>query len=219
MNEISSVKEILNSKVSLEKDYREKTNKLGWKWTDVLYSFLGVFVVGLKIYCGENECANLLKILAKEQQINSRQKEYSWEFINAFVKYYSDEVEDEENKIKIAVDELKNLKEIKKFINVYSSIGNVLPIWPGGNEHRGKNGCYDIPDIYFNNADIHNYSEHFFNTFCTNNFMERIRYGKYYTLTCESMLNFDREEYRNFLIHIHDTICEREEKINIILKL
>lgn len=137
-----------------------------------------------------------------------------------FVKRFSGEVTVEENKkIKIAVDELKNLKEMKNFLNVYTSIGNVFPIWPGGNQHRGTSGCYDIPDIYFNNDDIVNYSEHFFNTYCTNNFMERIRYGKYCTLTLSSLLNFNREEYRNFLIHIHDTICEREEKINNILEL
>lgn len=216
MNRISSVEEILNSKVSLEKDYCVEINILGWGYTDVLYSFLGVFVVGLKVYCGENKCANLFKIWTKENKVSIYEKEYSWNFIGAFVNYYSDK--DNDNKIKIAVDELKNLKEINEFINVYSSIGNVFPIWPGGNEHRGTIGCYDIPDIYFNNALIQNYSRHFFNTFCTNNFMEKIRYGKYRTLTRDSMLNFSREEYRNFLIHIHDTICEREEKIHIMLK-
>ncbi|WML33311.1 hypothetical protein [Clostridium sp. OS1-26] len=218
MNEIISIDKILYSKVSLEKDYREETNKLGWgDYTDVLYSFLGVFVVGLKVYCGSNEYANLKKILDKEIQINGHQREYSWNFIRTFVKHYSEQ--DKDNKIKIAVDELKNLKEMKEFINVYNSIGNVFPIWPGGNIHRGTNGCYDIPDIYFNKGDIRNYSEHFFNTFCTSNFMEKIIDGDYCTFTPNSILNFDREEYRKFLIHIHDTICEREEKINITLKL
>lgn len=220
MNEIIGVDKMLYSKFSLEKYYREKTNKLGWgDYTDVLYSFLGVFVVGLKVYCGSNEYANLKKILAKEIQISVHQIEYSWNFIRAFVKHYSEK--DNNNKIKIAVDELKNLKEMKEFTNVYGSIGNVFPIWPGGNEHKGTgtNGCYDIPDIYFNKEDIRNYSKHFFNTFCTNNFMEKIINGDYCTLTHDSILNFDREKYRNFLIHIHDTICEREEKINIKLEL
>lgn len=177
MNEIISVDKILNSKVSLEKDYRKETHKLGWgNYTDVLYSFLGVFVVGLKVYCGSKEYANLKEILAKEIQISVHQIEYSWNFVTTFVKHYSEK--DKDNKIKIAVDELKNLKEMKEFINVYSSIGNVYPIWPGGNEHKGTgtNGCYDIPDIYFNKEDIRNYSKHFFNAFCTNNFMEMTQF-------------------------------------------
>jgi hypothetical protein len=220
MNEIISVDKILYSRVSLEKDYREETNKLGWgDYTDVLYSFLGVFVVGLKVYCGSDEPANLKEILATEMQISAYQKEYSWNFIRTFVKHYSEK--DKDNKIKIAVDELKNLKEMESFINVISSIGNVYPIWPGGNKDKGTgtNGCYDIPDIYLNKEDIRNYSKHFFNTFCTNNFMENIIDGDYHTLTHDSILHFDRNKYRNFLIHIHDTICEREEKINITLKL
>lgn len=220
MKDIITVDKMLYSKFSLEDDYRNKTNKLwGWDYTDVLYSFLGVFVVGLKIYCGSNEYANLKEILAKEIQISKRQVEYSWNFIRKFVKHYSEK--DKDNKIKIAVDELKNLKEMKEFINVYSSIGNVFPIWPGGNVHKGKasNGCYDIPDIYFNKGDIINYSKYFFNTFCTNSFMEKIIDGDYCTLTHDLILNFNREKYRSFLIHIHDTICEREEKINSTLKL
>lgn len=220
MNEISNVDKILYSKVSLEKDYRTKTNKLGWgDFTDVLYSFLGVFVVGLKVYCGENKCANLLEIWAKNNKKGNYKIEYSWNFIRAFIEYYSKEVDGEENKkIKIAVDELINLKEINNFISVYSSIGNVFPIWPGGNVNRGTKGCYDFPDIYFNTEGIHNYSEHFYNSFCANNFMEKIRYGKYKTLTRESMLMFNKVDYGNFLIYIYDTICERAENINIILK-
>lgn len=210
-----TVEEILNNRITtVEMEHKKATDKLGWKWSDVLYSFLGVYVVGLKIYCSENECGNLKKIWSKEYSVGIRQHEYSWKFILDFVNYYS--AKDKDNEIKKDINDLNG--EITNFIDVYKSIGNIFPIWPGGNEHRGKNGCYDIPDIYFNKEGIHNYSEHFFNTFCTNNFMERIRYGKYSTLTCESMLKFSREEYKKFLIYIHDTICEREEKINTLLK-
>ena len=219
MNEITTVDEMLYMRFSLEKDYREETNKLGWgNYTDVLYSFLGVFLVGLKVYCGSNECANLKEILAKEVQISQRQVEYSWKFIRTFVEHYSEK--DKNNRIKIAIDELKNLKEMKEFIKVYSSIGNVCPIWPGGNINKGtSNRCYDIPDIYFNKEEIRSYSKHFFNTFCTNSFMEKILDGDYCTLTHNSILNFDREDYKNFLIYIHDTICERKEKIDDTLNL
>lgn len=216
MKELTIPEILYNNITMVETEHKKTTDRLGWKWSDVLYSFLGVYVVGLKIYCSENESGNLKKIWSKEYSIGIHQHEYSRKFILEFVNYYS--AKDKDNKIKNDINELKELKEINDFISVYSSIGNVFPIWPGGNEHRGKNGCYDIPDIYFNKEGIHNYSEHFFNTFCTNNFMENIRYGKYSTLTRESMLKFNREEYKNFLIYIHDTICEREEKINMLLK-
>ena len=36
------------------------------------------------------------------------------------------------------------------YIKSYCCIGNVIPIWPGGNEARGKMGIYDIPELFFN---------------------------------------------------------------------
>lgn len=44
---------------------------------------------------------------------------------------------------------LNMLKELKDFLSVYNSIGNIIPIWPGGNESRDKFGCYDLPELYF----------------------------------------------------------------------
>ncbi len=32
----------------------------------------------------------------------------------------------------------------------YFDVGNVIPIWPGGNENKGKTkGCFDIQELYF----------------------------------------------------------------------
>lgn len=39
---------------------------------------------------------------------------------------------------------------LQKLIDKYETIGNVIPVWPGANVHRGQFGCYDCPDIYFN---------------------------------------------------------------------
>ena len=49
----------------------------------------------------------------------------------------------------------KNYKELNKliesvgFIKYYDYPGNVIPIWPGASENRGKSYCFDIPDLYF----------------------------------------------------------------------
>lgn len=201
---------------SVEEIHKKETSRLKWEFTDTLYSFYGIFVVGLKIYSGKNNISDFKEILKNEGiKVSNRQRE-SKTFFEEFVKYFSNEVKDEG--IKIAVDELKNLDVLGKFLSVYTSIGNVFPIWPGGNEHRGKYGCYDIPDIYFNDKEIVKYSQHFFNTYCTNNFMERIRYGKYCTLTSDDLLNFSKDKYIDFLIYIFETICEREKNINTTLK-
>ena len=39
-------------------------------------------------------------------------------------------------------------------MEVYYSIGNIISIWPGGNENRGKFGCYDLPEFYFSKDKI-----------------------------------------------------------------
>lgn len=59
---------------SLEKKYIKETKKLKWKFTDTLYSFLGIFYVGLKVYCGVNDFSDLKEILNKETQVKSSQK-------------------------------------------------------------------------------------------------------------------------------------------------
>ena len=40
---------------------------------------------------------------------------------------------------------------MEKFAKVYFDIGNVIPIWPGGNTLRGNqnNGFMDIPELFF----------------------------------------------------------------------
>lgn len=165
MTEISSVEEILKSKVSLEKHFQKKTDKLGWDYTDVLYSFLGVYTIGLNVFNKQNfECTGI--IIRPKPRENNRQQAYNYEFISA---HYNQLNKD-----------LNGLKEMKEFIEVYQTIGNIIPIWPGGNVHRGQNQCYDIPDIYFNKKTIKKYSEKFFNTFVKdNNFLDDIIEGPY----------------------------------------
>ena len=42
------VNEFVKKKKNVEKDFKNKTELLGWEYTDVLYSFLGIYVIGLE---------------------------------------------------------------------------------------------------------------------------------------------------------------------------
>ena len=37
----------IDKKKNIEDLFRNRTDKLGWQYTDVLYSFLGIYVLGL----------------------------------------------------------------------------------------------------------------------------------------------------------------------------
>lgn len=203
MKEINTVEEIIKNNCSLEKYYREDTEKLGWEYTDVLYSFMGVYVIGLNVFYKKNfECSGL--IIRPIPRNNNRQRAYSYEFIkNHYCEYHK----------------LNELDEMKEFIKVYQTIGNIIPIWPGGNVHRGQSQCYDIPDIYFNKEKIKQYSDSFFYTFFKdNNFLDEIKKGKYSKTKVEDFLEFKEDEYKDFLKHIVNIIQNRNKLINKYLK-
>lgn len=204
MNEISSVEEILISKVSLEKHFRKKTNKLGWDYTDVLYSFLGVYTIGLNVFNEQDfECKGI--IIRPKPRENKRKQAYNYEFILA-------------NYNKLNKD-LNELEEMKEFIKVYQTIGNVIPIWPGGNVHRGQYQCYDIPDIYFNDEIIKKYSKNFFDTFVKdNNFLDDIMNGPYSQKKVGDFLVFKESGYKKFLTHIVKIIKKRNQLVEKYLE-
>lgn len=41
------IKDFLEAFQPVEKKFEKETKKLGWEYTDVLYSFLGIYVIGL----------------------------------------------------------------------------------------------------------------------------------------------------------------------------
>lgn len=126
---------------SVEKANEEYTRKnnnrniksLGWHETDVLYSFLLTYYLGLKVV-NNTKFEELVK---KEKKINKRFQACSANFL-----------------FKCSMNEefvpLNNSPELLEFLKLYYSIGNVIPMWPGGNEARGKKGIYDLPELFFN---------------------------------------------------------------------
>ena len=131
---------------SIEEKHKEMTNLLKWgEYVDVLYSFVGIITLGLYI---KNKSKYIIwhngKIGYKNPPSNRKVQQLGTiENLNRLL-----EKEDED------LMELLNTDEIKEFANVYDSIGNLMPIWPGGNEFKGKaliNGAYayDIPNVFF----------------------------------------------------------------------
>lgn len=61
------VKYFLDNFELVEKKLEKETKILGWEYTDVLYSFLGVYVVGLYAFDKENapekQCYNRKKMV------------------------------------------------------------------------------------------------------------------------------------------------------------
>lgn len=199
MYEISTLEEMINKNFSLEKYHKKNTDKLKWGYTDVLYSFRGVYIIGVNVFHKDKvECCGLQ--IKPKTRTNNRQLAYSKEFIT---NHYCD------------FDKLNELTELSEFIKVYSKLGNIIPIWPGGNEHRGKSQCYDIPDVYFNKDGINGYSDNFINTFLKyeNVYLNKVINGKYSNVKIEEFLKFKELEYTDFLKHIVKVINERSALI------
>ena len=118
---------------SVEQKRIGQINKLKWEYPDVLYSFLGVYTLGIWAYYKDDQekGITLSGVIIKNKDGNYV---YNSKYLANNYSEYS---------------ELNENEKLRDFIKQYSSIGNICPTWPGGNEHRGKSCCYDIPDIYF----------------------------------------------------------------------
>lgn len=122
-----------DSKQSVEQVRRKQVDILQWEYPDVLYSFLGIYTLGVWSYYKDDQKQgiSLSGIIIKNKEGHNL---YNRKSLSENYGKYGD---------------LNKSEELKTFVEHYSSIGNICPTWPGGNEHRGKSHCYDIPDVYF----------------------------------------------------------------------
>ena len=206
------VQEMLTRKVSVEKLNEEKTKKLWgeiivgvggqeieWCYTDVLYSFKSMYLLGIKAKYPElvEVCGHTIR---PQNRNSPRELAYSEYFILSCV-----------DKCR----ELNNYQGLQQFIDVYETVGNVIPVWPGGNVHRGQFCCYDCPDIYFNNEKIRDHALAFYNKY-SNSYMcgdDAIIAGIYKNMSVKSLINMDKDEYENYIEHAINVIKWRTEKI------
>ena len=123
-------------KYSVESKHKEITDKFEWSHTDVLYSFLGIYALGVYAYNKNNG-----HFYVTDYQIKDTKHDTNIYCLNYLYNIQSD-----------SEYELEELNEyVEDFIACWSKLGNVFPIWPGGNRARGlaNIGCFDIPERYF----------------------------------------------------------------------
>lgn len=177
---------------SIEKTYEKETDSLGWLYSDVLYSFLGIYTLGIYVYYPHEFQRNgtLLTFINEELgkpsylKLKDRYKNYK---------------------------ALNELEELNSFLAVYESIGNLIPMWPGGNVHKGKDcNYYDLTEIYFNNfKDWRDYLVLEYPNACLEEIVDR---SETYNMK-EFIDNLDKEFYKKYLNEITQVIKNREVEL------
>lgn len=132
---------------SIEKHHEKYTEEFGgYAMTDVLYSFLGVYTIGVWVFNKDLEEIFKIeknKIKTSNDEIGKGHKQILCSKI-FLLRLQNERVNG------IQVDELNRCLSV--FAEKYFSIGNLIPIWPGGNTLKGNqnNGFMDIPELFFN---------------------------------------------------------------------
>ena len=130
---------------SIEDYYEDYTRACGGKKrTDVLFSFLGIYAIGVWVYNKDNEGvfkreANKIKVSVKKDGMYSQ---------ILCSKFFLLRLQEE----RIAGIDVSYLNEcVEEFASLYFSVGNLIPIWPGGNTLKGNqnNGFMDIAELFF----------------------------------------------------------------------
>ena len=208
------VREMLTRKVCVEKLNEEKTKKLWgeiivdaggqkieWCYTDVLYSFKSMYLLGIVAKCPELKLVEVCGHTIRPQNRNfPRELAYSEDFILRCID---------------KCGKLNNYPKLQQFIDVYETVGNVIPVWPGANVHRGQFCCYDCPDIYFNDEKIRAHALLYYQKY-SNVYMcgvDAIIDGAYHSKSVISLINMDEGEYENYIKHAIRVINNRTEKL------
>lgn len=186
--------------LSVEKHNKKEVLDLGWENTDVLYSFLGVYVIGAWVFYPEQ----FVRTPCRLNRVDGKTA-YSYDFLHCKYSNYN---------------ELNDLQELKNFLNKYFSIGNICPIWPGGNAHMGiSSQCFDIPDIYFKRHEkwtsclIKVYPQAYLDSIIDskNKFCADGDTRKFLDIMNDNNKEGRTKVYVNFLNHITNIICKREQ--------
>ena len=208
--QIFTAKDILEGNfVSIEEIYKSREGKekyasLKWgKYVDVLFSFVGIFALGIYIYDNNREehfsigKDNIIRIKDTKKWLYSR-------------KYINEKYQEFEQ---IA-------KDLQPFAKVYNSIGNLFPIWYGGNEFKGKVGCYDIPNVFFCKDNYWKLEELYVKNILgieiDKIYMEPVKSHEINDI--REFMSYDKDKYLEFIEYIVKVISKREEIINSILK-
>ncbi|CAI3367934.1 hypothetical protein [Enterococcus cecorum] len=234
----SDIVKMLKSKLKKRKSVEKENPRYseicgGSSQADVLYSFLGIYALGVWVYNKKkNQDINdfqseIRKKLRKRMNEGINQHFYSTLFqlaiqdIGENDEIFNDVVEGRVSAIKsleINVDTLNKNDELQRFISNYSSVGNVIPIWPGGNELKGKSGVFDIPELFFAK-----YRE-WYNVLLdlTGDFAYLDKFNQDFNCNFEKYESLDKflnsissiKEYTKYLEHVNEIIDTRTKLIN-----
>ena len=203
MNEI--IRTQLSRSKSVEDLLKKETEKLNWQYVDVLFSFKGIYSLGIKAFyphmVGTVQNGTILYPIINKK-LNSKQRLYSGTYLLEHFEEFK---------------ELNNLKELRDFIHIYESLGNLIPVWPGANSHRGVFGVYDLADLYFYDSKIEELGRLYYKNFHSENSVfsiSRFCFEKSNTsYKLQDFLSMNREEYKRFLKHIVEVIKNRNSKL------
>ena len=198
---VQSVEDFFQKRQSVEKYNEDKINKLKGECPDVLFSFRGVYAIGVFIHYRQLFVENVrTDIIVKDETGVTRQHLYSDKFLSENYPQFSD---------------VNNLPEIKEFLEHYYDIGNIIPTWPGANVNRGMAHCYDIPNIYYKRHA--KFTELIYDKIYSNAFIDEIIENDEYD-TVEKLLKLDPNQYVKFLKYIVKIIKKRNRQLQNILQ-
>lgn len=198
---LQSVEEFFQKRENVEKYNEDKINKLKWECPDVLFSFKGIYAIGVFIYYRQLFGDKVrTDIIVKDETGVSGQRLYSDKFLSENYPKFSD---------------VNNLPEIQEFLEHYYDIGNIIPTWPGANVNRGMAHCYDIPNIYYKRHA--EFTKLIYDKIYNNVFIEEIVENDKYD-TVEKLLKLQSNQYAEFLKYIVNIIENRNLRLQNILQ-
>lgn len=194
---------------SVEQENSKELAVLGWENPDTLYSFLLIYKLGLEVVNSKH-----FNELLKQQKLNNKRfNSNSPEFLFLCSRE----------------EEYKDLnKKLESFLKLYFNIGNLMPMWPGGNEAKGKSGLYDVPELFFNKQSywvdclVKKYTNTYLDEVINNDKFVLIK--DYGTMTHNGLFNSllyfkstvlsDKVFYFDYIKHREDVIINRTQLLN-----
>ena len=177
---------------TVEKCNESLTQKLAWEKTDVLYSFLEIYLIGVRALYPDCFKTTTYQI----RQENNNANAYSFKYLSENYNKFTD---------------VNELDELKSFLKVYASIGNVIPVWPVANRDKGMSQCFDIPEIYFSKYPL---ASKVLSRVYQNAYMESIIRNEREIVLSDLLRMDGKASYKEFLKYIKETIDSRTERIH-----
>lgn len=182
----------------------------GSKQVDVLYSFLGIYAIGVWVY--NKDKPEMFKIEKNKIKVSPNNDGKFNQILASKNFLLSLQYK---NDIPLEVEKLNSV--MSPFIKNYFKVGNLIPIWPGGNTLKGNqnNGYMDIPEIFF--TEFYDWYKILFkepNAFLTE-FDKYLEENKSTMKNLESFLEriCSEESYSSYIKNINLVIEKRTEEI------